>query len=465
MVETLALAASNTNPNLKTYIICPGFIYGCGEDLFYEYFKMAWLQDPVRLPVVGEGKNSIPTIHILDLVGLIKRIIEKKPVAKYIFAVDRTKNRSLKNIILNISRSTGSGLIEHVDFPDSNIPAHAELSINVKVKTSKVFEDVKGDDEDQEDFEKRCFKWHSEFGIPGKLEELREEFNLYRNLKPLKILITGPPASGKTFLAERLSKFYNIPHIRIKDIVEYGKTLTDELGEEIKLKTDELRERLIEEMEAAEKKNKGKKKPVTDQIDKTQLQPRLPDDLIIKLLKRKLKENLCRNRGYILDGYPRNFEVCNSTFVEIDENKPEEDPTKYTLLKEILPNAVIKLEHATDDFLKGRIKAMPEFNVTGTHYNEEGMNRRLNSYKTQNESIKGDPSLVDFFFKKKVDVLPLDCRRSEVELLDQAKIFAERNGVINNYQKFDEEVQEEHKQSFENKLESEVSSTNKELNE
>jgi hypothetical protein len=40
MLETLAFAAANTNPMLKAYVICPGFLYGYGEDLFYEYFKV-----------------------------------------------------------------------------------------------------------------------------------------------------------------------------------------------------------------------------------------------------------------------------------------------------------------------------------------------------------------------------------------------------------------------------------------
>lgn len=165
MIETLALSAANTNPMLKTYIICPGFIYGCGEEIFYEYFKMAWLQDPNKLPIAGDGKNFIPTIHILDLVNCIKRIIEKKPSLKYIFAIDKTKNKSLKNIIKSISKCVGNGQVEALDLAKEkieNIPNFNDFTINVKAKTSKIFEDVRGDDEEEEDFLKRTFKWHCE---------------------------------------------------------------------------------------------------------------------------------------------------------------------------------------------------------------------------------------------------------------------------------------------------------------
>lgn len=39
-LETLALAASWTNPKLKCFIVCPGFIYGLGEQLLFSYFKV-----------------------------------------------------------------------------------------------------------------------------------------------------------------------------------------------------------------------------------------------------------------------------------------------------------------------------------------------------------------------------------------------------------------------------------------
>jgi adenylate kinase len=69
------MSAANINHKLNTYVICPGFIYGHGEDVFYEFFINAWMQDPPYLPVLMEGKNLIPTIHIYDLVSLVKTII------------------------------------------------------------------------------------------------------------------------------------------------------------------------------------------------------------------------------------------------------------------------------------------------------------------------------------------------------------------------------------------------------
>ena len=64
------------------------------------------------------------------------------------------------------------------------------------------------------------FPWHSEKGIVGNMVKLNKEFNDCRGLNPVKIFITGPPASGKTFYATKLAKYYNIPHVSVKQLVE-----------------------------------------------------------------------------------------------------------------------------------------------------------------------------------------------------------------------------------------------------
>ena len=55
--------------------------------------------NPIELPYYGEGTNLIPTIHIKDLARIVKRIADNKNEFPYIFAIDRTKDTSLKNII------------------------------------------------------------------------------------------------------------------------------------------------------------------------------------------------------------------------------------------------------------------------------------------------------------------------------------------------------------------------------
>ena len=65
--------------NVKTFVISAGVLYGKGEAIFNSHFKRAWLQDPPRLPVVGEGNNFVPTIHVTDLARMVKKIYESKP--------------------------------------------------------------------------------------------------------------------------------------------------------------------------------------------------------------------------------------------------------------------------------------------------------------------------------------------------------------------------------------------------
>ena len=40
IIETLAITPSNTNPMLKAYVICPGMLFGFGEDTIYDYFMV-----------------------------------------------------------------------------------------------------------------------------------------------------------------------------------------------------------------------------------------------------------------------------------------------------------------------------------------------------------------------------------------------------------------------------------------
>lgn len=63
-------------------------------------------------------------------------------------------------------------------------------------------------------------KWECFDGLPSNMKKLNEEFNLYRDLKPVRVWVTGPPAVGKTYFSKKLVHEYNIPHINIPMLVD-----------------------------------------------------------------------------------------------------------------------------------------------------------------------------------------------------------------------------------------------------
>jgi len=85
------------------------------------------------------------------------------------------------------------------------------------------------------------------------------------------ILFVGPQASGKGTQAKIISKKLNLVHISTGDMLRAA--------------TGEL------------------KREINTYINKGQL---VPDKLILKLLKKRIKEKDCQ-KGIILDGYPRNL--------------------------------------------------------------------------------------------------------------------------------------------------------------
>lgn len=81
-------------------MLCAGVRYGNGERTFYEHFQKAWIQDPAALPIVGSGSNLIPTIHVIDLARLVRRVVVENPkVHPYIFALDRSNKPTQKRIV------------------------------------------------------------------------------------------------------------------------------------------------------------------------------------------------------------------------------------------------------------------------------------------------------------------------------------------------------------------------------
>ena len=438
ILETLAL--SKVNPNLKTYVICPGFIYGCGEDIFFDYFRASWKGDLEYMPILGEGDNHIPTIHILDLIHTIKRVINLKPEINYIFACDKTKNPTLKNILGHIGKGIGgieTKVIKDFDMNKINMPHFAELTIDLRIKNSSIMEDEpRRPKEDKEDYEERKFHWHCEFGIPENIDILNEEFNLYRDLKPIKIIISGPPYGGKSTIAKMISEKYKLTHFTIDKICEWARNEKNEFGDEVRKKEEEIEENVNKAMEEYEhRKNKKKTDPPFDPLPFR----KFPNDFLAKIIKNKLNSGECLGKGYILENYPKSYDDCLNLF---NKNNPEEN--KFELNKDIIPDSVLIINNYTDESLKEKLKKKYTDYEERTNELDSKFNRRLGKYKQLEVNNNDNPKLLtDFYKENNMDVYFIDEKKLMQNLEEENKKiidFLERNGPIDNeYKLFDEE--------------------------
>lgn len=91
-----------------------------------------------------------------------------------------------------------------------------------------------------------------------------------------------------------------------------------------------------------------------------------------------------------------------------------------------VPEFVIMLE-SQHEFLENRIRELPEEQVEGTHYNEEGMSRRLKIYQKNNVSVGGSSVLAHFFEENGIEILTLKADQlNNNDLFNAMRIFIER---------------------------------------
>jgi len=407
-LETLALSSVRSQPKLRVYVLCAGVLYGDGERILHDHFKQSWLQDPLQLQYIGNGKNLVPTIHVRDLARLVRKVVVKRPESYYIFALDKTKNPTSKRLVTSIAKgmgakqtvSVGYDEVEKHEWPDF-------LALDLNMRASNVLKDDEPpeDAEDPEEAAKALkFPWHCKKGIPKNMLMLNNEFNTYRKLKPVKILITGPPASGKSHCSKLLAKYYNIPHITIQSALELIPKLKGELGESIRSFIEEKKDEEVEIFEGKEDRKED------ETLNRDEIKVRLPDKYLYPLMKMKLSENACRNRGYILDGFPRSFTDAQYVFLkrvfkettnedgDVEVEEPEENDeieedalddegvliqknfSKYEPDELLIPESVIQIV-GNEAEIRRRVMNLSEEKIQGTHWNNEDLIRRSKLYK------------------------------------------------------------------------------------
>ena len=84
----------------------------------------------------------MPTIHIIDLSRLVRRVVIENPKEHpYIFAIDKTRKPTAKRLITEISKGMGTGKLASVSA--DSVPSSAgwkiQLAINLRMKASDAF--------------------------------------------------------------------------------------------------------------------------------------------------------------------------------------------------------------------------------------------------------------------------------------------------------------------------------------
>ncbi|XP_022361120.1 adenylate kinase 7 isoform X4 [Enhydra lutris kenyoni] len=209
--EKMVLKFGKNTKKFTTYVVAAGLQYGVEGGILHYFFKIAWLGEVPALPVFGDGTNVIPAIHVLDLAGVIQNIIDHVPKLHYLVAVDESVH-TLEDLVKCISKNTGPGKIQKI--PKENAFLTKDLTqecldhllVNLRMEALFVKENFN-------------IRWVAQTGFVENINNILKEYKQSRGLLPIKICILGPPAVGKSSIAEALAKHYKLHHIKLKDVI------------------------------------------------------------------------------------------------------------------------------------------------------------------------------------------------------------------------------------------------------
>uniref|UniRef100_A0A3Q2DS21 Adenylate kinase 7a n=1 Tax=Cyprinodon variegatus TaxID=28743 RepID=A0A3Q2DS21_CYPVA len=407
---------------LKGYVVGAGLQYGMGEDIFHYFFKVSWLLQDPKVPIFGNGTNYIPMIHVGDLGRVIQNVIKLKPKSKYILAVDESHN-TLEDVVKAISNVLGPEKVCKVPLEDAiTMKAFKELdclSINLRMDAAV----------DSDTF---SFNWICRDGMVENMENIADEYKRARQLLPIKIFLVGPPAAGKTTVAEKLCQLYKLNHINISRMIEEKTTKLKDLINEAEL--DDVHE---EAAAAAQQQLEI----INQSMEKNQGQ--LDESLIFEILREKLYSKPCRNQGFVLDGFPETFEQAKVIFSGNQDSELISKIPRYN--KIITPEHVFVLE-ASDDFLMRRVQGLPQSTAEKMSYTQEEFVPRLARYR---QLFCTQETLLDFFDYREIHPQYIGTILSDLEYAGVMKKITEDVGVPRNYSPNPEEQKDENRRKEE----------------
>merc|ERR1719421_1190102 len=150
----------------------------------------------------------------------------------------------------------------------------------------------------------------------------------------------------------------------------------------------------------------------------------LPIQHEARLIRQWLQKNVCKYRGFVLDGYPRNYAEGKELLLQPVQTEEDLDEPPMELATHLCPDFCVILA-PPDEVLRDRVLALPQTAVDGTENTEEGFTGRLAQYKLDNYGL--GPSVMDFFRERDIRVLEV---MSELNVFEAERFFAAKEFAL-----------------------------------
>ncbi|XP_076377111.1 adenylate kinase 7-like, partial [Megalopta genalis] len=132
------------------------------------------------------------------------------PPLRYILAVEQ-ESTAQSTIVKRISRALGTGKVKKIPqeeaflLPDVTQQIYDQMTLNLNAEPEYIADQI---------------TWHQDSPFRDNIDAVVKEFRTARGLHPLKIIVLGPPASGKSIVARYLADYYGVHYVHAKSLIE-----------------------------------------------------------------------------------------------------------------------------------------------------------------------------------------------------------------------------------------------------
>ncbi|GFH20482.1 uncharacterized protein HaLaN_17610 [Haematococcus lacustris] len=227
----LLITRSQRKGRLRTVVVCPGLMYGRGEDdeLLHPLMRTAW-EVTTPLMVYAAGSNYLPMVHVADAAAYLVALASPPGAGaigglpdsqQYLLVTDSPGPGQLAGVTQAelaklVSERLGDGRL-------STLPAEELLfatglqcwTLDLKMLPSPLPAAA-------------GYSPTYSAGLRANLEGVVQDWLMARGVTPLRIVVAGPPMSGKSVLAARLAAAYGLPCVCAQDLLTEAALLAPE---------------------------------------------------------------------------------------------------------------------------------------------------------------------------------------------------------------------------------------------